>query len=364
MSRRCAIAHAHARFAAGLAALAMIAVFALPAAAEPVPSPGGPVILPITGLSIDLPPATGGCTYRLSGSWIINDDDSFDGRDVIDEACGDSLVSGNWVSLGYFTAGDPAAVVAATTMTSDWLAEADLWGGHWAVHGGLFDLGELGIVPTAVLCTPMGGGMAALFYHFFLREDPATMTQAAMLAGLEQTGALRAAWAACSQRRFATAYPASRPEIRNRGETLASRTVTLANAGFDLDIPDDGFVWLARQNAESGSDFLDRMAPSLPDVSMEVAYLAGMDGETAFAAFDVEKRDVAPLNLPDDWDAGPQLVLGEGRLELTASYETLGGVVIVGIFQEAGDLDVAALAPMLEAIADAALISELGVLDK
>ena len=158
------------------------------------------------------------------------------------------------------------------------------------------------------------------------------------------------------------AYCASHGPVT--GETLAARTVTLTNAGFDLDIPDDGFVWLARHNAESGSDFLDRMAPSLPDVSMEVAYLAGMDGETAFAAFDVEKRDVAPLNLPDDWDAGPQLVLGDGQLELTASYETLGGVVIVGIFQEAGDLDVAALAPMLEAIADAALISELGVLDK
>lgn len=363
MSRRCTRARAHARFAAGLAALAMIAVFALPAAAEPVPSPGGTVILPVTGLSIDLPPAIGGCTYRLSGSWIINDDGSFDGRDVIDEACGDSLVSGNWVSLGYFTAGDPAAVVAATTMTSDWLAEADLWGGHWAVHGGLFDLGELGIVPTAVLCTPMGGGMAALFYHFFLREDPAAMTQDAMLAGLEQTGALRAAWNACSQRRFATAYPASRPEIRNRGETLASRTVTLTRCGFDFSLPDDGFVWLTRQSQDGGSDFLDRMAPSLPDVSMEVAYIAGMDGETAFAAFDVEKRDVAPLNLPEDWAAGPQLVLPEGQLELTASFETLDGVVIVGIFQEPGDLDVAPLAPILGAIADGALIAELGVLD-
>lgn len=361
MNRRSAIAHAHARIAAGLAALAL---FTVSAAAEPIPSPGGTVILPISGLSIDLPLATGGCTYRLSGSWIINDDGSYDGRDVVDEACGDSLVSGNWVSLGYFTAGDPAAVVAATTMTGDWQAEADLWGGHWAVHGGLFDLGDLGVVPTAVVCTPLGGGMSALFYHFFLREDPATMTQDTMLANLEQTGALRAAWDACSQRRFATAYPASRPEIRNRGEIPASRTVTFANAGFDVTIPEDGFVWLARESAETGSDFLDRMAPSLPDVSMEVAYLGGMDGETAFAAFDMEKRDVAPLNLPDDWDAGPQLVLPEGQLELTASFETLGGVVIVGIFQEAGDLDVAALAPILEAIGDGALIAELGVQDE
>lgn len=360
MNRRLAIAHT--RIGGGLAIFAMVSMVAVFAAAEPVPSPGGPVVLPLSGLSIDLPPATGGCSYRLSGSWALGDNGSYDGRDVIDVACGDSLVSGNWISLGYFTAGDPAAVVAATTMTGDWQAEADLWGGRWAVHGGLFDLGELGVVPTAVVCTPMVGGMSALFYHFFLRENPALMTQSAMLAALEQDGVLQAAWSACSQRRFATAYPASRREIRNRGETLAARLETLAVAGFDVDIPDDGFVWTVRPSAESGSDFLDRMAPSLPDVSMEVAYLSGMDGETAFAAFDVEKRDVAPLNLPDDWDAGPQLVLPEGQLELTASFETLGGVVIVGIFQEAGDLDVGHLAPILQAIGDGALIAEVGAL--
>ncbi len=83
------------------------------ASADPIESPGGAVVLPLTGLALDLPLAASGCGYRLSGSWAIDASGSYDGRDVLDEACGDSLTSGNWVSMGYFTAGSDSAVVAA-----------------------------------------------------------------------------------------------------------------------------------------------------------------------------------------------------------------------------------------------------------
>ncbi len=346
----------------GIAIMSATCALVLPADADPIPSPGGEVILPVTGLSIDLPPAAPGCSYRLSGSWALEDNGSFDGRDVVDEACADSLVAGTWISLGYFDAGADSAVVAAVTMTSDWATETDLWGAHWRVRGGIFDLGELGPTPSIVMCAPMGGGMSVLLQHFFLHQEP-TMTQAAMLDGAARSTVLRSAWNACAQGHSAPAFPARHDEIRNRGDTPASRIVELPLTGFSLTIPDDGFVWIVRQDAAATSDFLDRMAPSLPDVSLEVAFAPGMDGATAFASLEAEKHDVAPENLPEGWEPGPQLVTGD-RLELTASYETPGGVVILGIFQAPNVTDVTCLAPIIDALSTAAIAKELDAGDK
>lgn len=340
--------------ALGLVAAALVA----PAAADPLESTGGPAVLPITGLAIDLPALSDSCVYHLSGSWSLDENGSYNGRDVLDELSGDTLTAGTWVSLGYFDAGEGAALVNSVTMTDDWTAEADLWGGHWSIHGGTYDLGELGPTPSVVMATSLGGGMSILVHHYFV-GTPAPQAQADLLARLADRAVPSAVWSAASQRRWQPVLPTHRDDVRNRGDIEASRTVTLTRTGISVEIPDDGAVWIVRNAPEATADFLDRMAPSLPDVSLEVAYAAGLDAEGVFSALEMEKRDVPPRNLPSGWEPGPQLVLDDGLLELTAAYETLSGVVIVGIFQAAGDTDAAYLWPMLEAIATGAVNAEV-----
>jgi hypothetical protein len=341
-----------------LSVLGLLSVFAFgnfcgPAAADPIDSQGGTTILPISGLAVDLPPANGACVYKVSGSFSLNDGATYDGRDVIDEACGEILVAGTWISLGYFDAGEPAAVVAGVELTDDWTAQADFWGATWSVHGGTFTFdNDLGAQPALVACTSLSGGMSILVHHYFLSET-LPMDQAAMLAAFEQASVPRAAWQAASQNRAATVYTTRRPETRNRGSIEPSRWVDLPHTGIGFQIPDDGFVWIVRAGTdEDATDFLDRMAPSLPDVSIEIAYLGSEDCESGIASITTEKRDVPPQNLPDGWSPGPQLVVGES-IELTTCHATMDGVVLVGIFQGSQDTDVAYLAPMLAAISAA-----------
>ena len=93
-----------------LAPLLGLGLLASPLAADPLPVRSGKVVLPITGLAVDLPKdARKTATWALSGSWSLsNGGASFDGRDVIDQKVGDKLVAGNWVHVGYFDAGECA----------------------------------------------------------------------------------------------------------------------------------------------------------------------------------------------------------------------------------------------------------------
>jgi hypothetical protein len=337
----------------GFLALSALSGFSGPAAADPIDVHGGTVILPMTGLELDLPPSPEGAGYRVSGSYLLTDEASFDGRDVIDEFRGGEIAAGTWISLGYFDAGAPEAIVGSVTLSDDWSAQSDLWGATWSVHGGTFTFdNELGARPAVVASLSLSNGMSLLVHRFFLTESAPT-TQSAMLAEFSQSPVPRAAWLACTQGKVGMAYTTKRAESRNRGTIEPSRVEILEHTGIVLQIPDDGFVWLVRKSADGTTDFLDRMAPALPDVSIEIAFVADADCSSAFNAIETEKRDVPPQNLPYGWSPGPQLVVGE-TVEYTACYPLFEGALIVGFFQGAQGADVAYLAPMLEAIASAA----------
>ncbi|HOX24216.1 MAG TPA: hypothetical protein PLL30_00505 [Candidatus Krumholzibacteria bacterium] len=322
-----------------------------PAAAEPVEIQGGTVVLAATGLEIDLPAATSGRAYRIAASFALSAD-GFDGRDVIDEVAGEDLVAGTWVQIGYFDAGDPAAVVAAVELADDWTAQVDIWGATWRVRGGIFTFeGDLGARPALVACIQAGDGKALILHRFFLTE-PLDISQPAMLAAFEAAAVARAAWTSYDRNRTGAVRPTTRPEMRNRGDLQPTRRAYLENALIELELPDDGFVWLVRSDPDQAVDFLERMAPALPEVTIEVVVLYDVDCDAVFESLTLEKRAVQPQNLPVGWTAGPQLVV-DGDLELTACRETVEGVALVGIFQGPTDTDVGYLAPMLAAIARA-----------
>lgn len=348
----CPIGNPRHACVAGLFALAALVAAAPAAVADPLETAGGTVVLALSGLEVDLPYLTGGGVYHLSGSFSLDEDGNYDGRDVVDEFAGEELVAGTWISVGYFNAGGPAEVVKAVGLSQGWATQTDMWGATWSVAGGVFSFeSELGEKPAVVACTQLDSGKALLLHHFFI-DQTTTMSQAEMLAQLSQAPAMQAVWNSYRQQRTGAVQPLRRPEIKNRGDKEPARWEDLETSVLELELPDDGYVWLVRAEPDQGVDFLDRMAPALPEISVEVLTVYGGSCQETFDAITAEKRDVQPQNLPFDWNAGPQLVV-DGNLELTACYGTESGVAVVGIFQGPTATDVGYLAPLLDAIGEA-----------
>lgn len=325
------------------------------ASAAPLSIQGGKVVLSVSGLEIDLPPVPAGVTYNVSGSWSLRDA-AFDGRDVVDELKDGVLTAGNWVSVGYFNAGNCSATVAEAKLDGAWSTDLNLWGTPWKVRGGVFTFdGNLGRKPAAVLCAQMDRTKSLLLYRFFI-DQPESMSQTAMLDALPKATVLEASWRSYRGSRVAPVAPTKRAEVRNRGSISPNRREKLPSTGLDVQLPDDGFVWLVERSKEKGTtvDTFSRMAPALPDVTVEVARFDQPNCAAAFAMLQIEKRPVAARNLPAGWESGPQLVVG-GELELTACRYAARGVVLVGIFQGPRETDVAYLTPLLESIGRAAL---------
>ncbi|MRR17484.1 MAG: hypothetical protein EG826_13610 [Deltaproteobacteria bacterium] len=323
--------------------------------AAPLSIRGGKVVLSLSGLEIDLPPAPAGVTYKVSGSWSLHDA-SFDGRDVVDELKDDVLTAGNWVHVGYFDAGDCGQAVAEAKLDQSWKTDLSLWGAQWKVRGGIFTFdGALGRKPAVALCTKKDRTKSILLYRFFI-DQPESMTRAAMLDALAKAAVPEAAWRSYREPRIAPVAPTKRSEVKNRGSISPNRREKLPSTGLDVQLPDDGFVWLVERRKEKDTtvDTLSRMAPALPDVWVEMARFDQPNCAAAFAMLQIEKRPVAARNLPAGWESGPQLVVG-GDLELTACRHAARGVVIVGIFQGPRETDVAYLIPLLESIGRAAL---------
>ncbi len=343
-----------------LAPLLGLGLLARPLAAEPLPVRSGKVVLPITGLAVDLPKdARKNATWALSGSWSLsNGGAAFDGRDVIDLKVGDKLVAGNWVHVGYFDAGECAKVVQELDVPDRWTAQQKLWGQDFQVAGGTWDFeNDLGKRPAIALCAAGAGGSSLLLYHFFLEPKPPTTTKAA-LAAIAKDKLLPRVTKAWSTGATGPATPTTLPQIKQRGDIAAARTVTLGQTKLEVALPADGFVWLAR-NGDDGSDFLDRMAPSLPDVTLEVgrapsATCAALMPE--LIATQQTFTEPPPTGVPFGWTAYPTLQLDKARERLVCK-DVDGAALVVGLMAtpptSPAGRDFAPLAPVLEALATA-----------
>lgn len=343
-----------------LAALAL--ALASPAAADPVVMPPGKAVLAVTGIEIQLPKDTRkGFAWSVSGSWsLIDGGQSFDGRDVIDEKIDGELVAGTWVAAGVFTAGGCDAVVAQTELADPWTAEAKAAGLAWTVRGGSYDLGEpIGRVPTVVMCTKRGDDEQLLLHHYFIAEP--TIDRAGALAWQAKSPLVKAIGKAWSSQKSGDVRTRQRPEIRQRGDVAAVRTVTFEKSGLSVELPDDGYVWLSpRADAESGVDWIERMAPAMPSYQLEVILLPDT-GSTCADFFEglmlPKKAGIVPKGLSPGWEAGPALVVDE-KLERTACMPIGQALLIVGVFRapdigKAAD-DMTPIVPLLDAIAGAA----------
>jgi hypothetical protein len=318
----------------------------------------GKVALPLSGLEIELPKdPRKDFTWQLTASFSEKDG-GYDGRDVIDEKIGNRLQAGTWVHLGYFTAGDCRKTVATADLADDWTAEVELAGLKMAARGGIFtfDDKDIGKVPAVVLCGHREGHKDLLLYHFYV-ADPA-IGREAILAGLPNVAAVERTVRSWLADRWVPVVPLRRPEVRRRGEP-PKRTVRLEKSSMDLTLPDDGYVWLHRKPAkEDAVDWLERLAPALPEVEIE---LVRVPGTTCASVLDgiTTARSTAPgpEYLPRDWVAGPTLLVN-GSAERTVCRQAGTDALVVGVFavpdKGPSATDFAPLGPLLNAISAAA----------
>lgn len=335
--------------------LAVCAITMAPATlaqAVPVKLTEGEAQLPTTGLIIDLPPKAG-VTYHASGSWALTGD-TFDTRDVIDEidtATG-NVQSGNWVLAGHFNAGDCNATLAGVQLDAGWTQSASLWGESWNVRGGVFTFeGALGRRPVAILCREKENEPALLLYHF-LANQPETTPQAAVMDSVSRSAPLASVSRSFTARRAGDIFPTRRAEVRNRGTQSAARRVTLPVSGLELDLPNDGYLWLP--DGGDGVDFLDRLLPFLPEVTLELIMAPDTTCAGLFGSLQTDLREThRPLALPSGWLGGPAIVV-EGQTELTMCHAVGASALVVGVFQGPENRDVSDLYPVLGALLAAA----------
>jgi hypothetical protein len=342
------------RFGLVAACAAMIAQG--PAAgADPVTVQSGAAQLPTSGLIVDLP-ARAGSEYHVSGSWSSNvAGDTFDTRDIVDEidSASGTILTGNWIMAGYFTAGGCAATIAETNLYNAWTQDVTLWGNTWNVRGGVFTFdSSLGRRPAAVLCRSIDTGHTLLLYHF-LTNKPETTSQSAVMQSVSASAVLAAANASYAARRSGDILPLRRTDVKNRGTGLAARAVELPVSGLSVDLPDDGYFWLVSE--ADGVDMFDRLLPTLPELSAELVFADGFTCKEILGSLTTDLLPAeVPVNLPSDWISGPGMKLPNGGVELTLCYGLEDGALLFGIMPDPKVRDVTSLHPLMAAIVAAA----------
>ncbi len=330
-----------------VAVLALVSVlWAAPAGArEP------DVVLPLAGVALDLRDS-GRTTYRVSATWSLRDT-LYEGHDVITETTeGQSTTT--WLAVGWLDNLTCADLLAHAPIDAAWArADVRLWGERWFVRGGVSRHEEaLAGRPVIALCRARGEHKAALVTHFLPASRFADEPDA-LLDALRRARVPTSISAALQGPRTVDTRPAERAGVVNVGPDPAVRTVRMRWAGFEVELPRDGNVWIAAPD-EEGLDLFERVAPALPELSIIVARLEGAPScEVAFDLIGGAPLRRAPVGLPEGWRYGRTLVTGDYRgIGLCRPYAS--GVILAGVATGNDLADVTAAAPLLTAIARAA----------
>ncbi|WP_088306695.1 hypothetical protein [Novosphingobium sp. B 225] len=345
-------------------AVPLALAFTAAAQAGPVKVQGGTLTLPTTGIVITVAddPAR---DYMLGGSWSLSDSGSYDARDVVDELAvkGGALVRGNWILTGFFDAGNCDALIAALKVSNGWSAPHTLWGKQWQAGGGDYAFtNSIGTRPMVALCRTDKDGRGLLLQHFLI-DRPAGMAKAAMLTELGQARILAAAAKGYAARSVQAPGQPGLGNVTNRGKNAAARTVRMELARIEFDLPDDGQFWIVTK-PEAGkpdqSDRLDRLLPSMPDVSVEVARVPGTTCDKFFGMLKLPPipgpwatQAAKPVvGVPAGWSVGPVTAL-ETQLERMFCKPFGKDVLLAGYMAEKYSENAAPIAPLLNALAKA-----------
>lgn len=300
-----------------------------------VPPAGGPVTLPMTGLSLQLP-ARSGVTCKIRGRWGLSEQGStFWSRDVIDETdASNKLVAGTWVSMGYFDAGEDRAVARSSAelakLAGTWETTTTLWGRTFAVAGGLYDFhNSLGVRPALILATSVSKNRPSLVLHYYFLNAETSLDHDAMLQQLAEAATPASVMESYSHFRCEATEPTHSQAVTQPGGAVALRAIQLPKTSLKLQLPDDGFVWLEDRDRQGTTDFLNRMAPMLPEVTAEIALIPNSTPSNVLASLKGEASALS--NVPTGWTAGPTLTTSGGDPEVTLAASLGQNVLLVGL---------------------------------
>lgn len=308
-----------------------------------------PLVLPLTGISVDAPP---GAEYTVDAVWsLLEDGYVFEGHDAIvtGAAGGDGAVT--WVSAGWFAPGGCDEVIARAPIEGAWTASrVGLWGRRWAARGGTYRGGDaLDGKPFVSLCLERGAKKQLVMSHFFQGRGPTD--RAPMLAAVRKDALLRAIARAAFREQFSPGVPLRDGRVVNRGVIPARHALSMVWVGGALTLPDDGFVWVA--GAELGVDVYDRMAPALPELSVSVGRIDTTDGCAAVFELLPGKVPEMPSGVPEGWSIGPGTAAAD-HFTWSLCRAFPWGMLVAGVVDGSIARDLRPVAPLLEAIAAAA----------
>ncbi len=309
--------------------------FAFEARAEPVAHRPGEVVLPMTGLTVDLPKdKRKGHQWSLTSSFAL--DDGFDARDVIDEKLGASFLSATWVSVGYFSAGECGAILEDIALEDSEASTPTLFDRPWTARTGRYDFGEpLGKAPMVALCGTREDRKAVLIYHFLLDASKPAKDAAAIIKATQNHALVSSIAHAWASDRAIEKPSLVRKEVRNRGTIEPAREVLLPVSGLSVKLPEDGYIWLPRPlepGASADVDWIDRVAPALPEMSFELVRVPDANCKDFFASIDAPRFEDRPAkDVPKGWSTGPVLAI-DGHPEHTICRDLPSAALIVGLY--------------------------------
>jgi hypothetical protein len=322
-------------------------------ASEPVkiPAQGGRLTLPLSGLSVVFPAAENEITYELKGSWSLKL--GYDARDVIDGFKADKLVSGTWVQTGYFDAGGPKATVESTELVESWpTTTMEAWGLTWQVRGGKYKFtGSLGLQPALVLAADRAASQPTLLLeHFFIGDEGISGDE--MIKRVKESPIFAAIVKAYRQQSWHASRPIGARFITARDESVAARAVTLPTNGLKVQLPDDGYFWKPEEKPEGITDFLYRLGPTFPEVTLDLLVVDAASIDAAWKSIGLARpTGITIANLPDGWEVGPEVTPSNGK-ESTVACQIGGKVLIVGFISDTITIDAETFGLVLEALAE------------
>lgn len=339
------------------------------------------MVLPLTGLEIELPKTTDpGHTWLRSSKYVIHENGEYEGVDNLVERSGDDVVAVTSVQVGRFGGADCDDIVGLNQTDDDVLAGAPIpWidrvDDRW-LAATLVDSERSKDAPTSyvLMCadaprtkpsTPPESPLRVLIHQEQFGNVGGKNTSAKQLMAVAQKSKLlhniRASW---NDRHFATGASLkggvlqngklNSVELKNVGQVDPVREVYLRTGGFGVQLPDDGFVWTYAAGGDA--DHFDRVVPMLPALRLHLTLTPKATCNDAFTSVGVAAASPAAIHLAPDWAAGP--VVGSGReAQHLVCYDSPRGAVVVraslGNENNETKPDFLPLAPLLGAIAAA-----------
>lgn len=339
------------KFGAGLAAA--LTLLASPALAqETLTLQSGKATLPISGVEVDIA-ARPGTEFSIYGSWgfFPDQNNAVDARDTIEEypVGGDAPSAGSWLYVEFLDDAGCMGSIGNVPFENVWMSEETLWGNTWLVRGGNYMLDRL--VPGSISCRTYPDGTSVVFYRF-LPEKPLTTSKVEILTELKGSAAGAAFDRAIASGTSAPVKPLHVEHVFNSGDAPAVRSVTLTASGLTVNLPDDGFFWNVGEY--NNIDMFSREVPVFPEMHLETARIAGRTCKDVFdnAGFTSEALPVPP-GIPASWMAETHTRTDKFN-ETALCHPVADGVLIASLYTPKETKNLADIAPLLGALAEAA----------